>query len=86
MLHAATSSRISFDADTREAIAVGRNFADRPWFQGVLRDSRPTVTSLYDSALTGERCFTVAAPIRLANGQLFGVLGVDVNARGWTEI
>jgi methyl-accepting chemotaxis protein len=67
-------------------VAVGASFADRPWFQAVLRDGGAILTSLYDSLLTGEKCFTVATPIRDAGGALAGVLGIDVNVRSWNRI
>ena len=67
-------------------VSVGASFSDRPWFQAVSRDGRTILTSLYDSLLTGEKCFTVAAPIREPDGALAGVLGVDVNVRSWTRI
>jgi methyl-accepting chemotaxis protein len=67
-------------------IAVGANFADRPWFQGAARDGLTILTPLYDSLLTGERCFTVAVPVRDAADKLAAVLGFDVNVRSWTRI
>ena len=51
-------------------VTVGLNAKDRPWFQAVARDRRTMITPLYDSLLTGERCFTVAAPVRDASGAL----------------
>ena len=67
-------------------IAVGVNYADRPWFQAVSRDRRTILMPLYDSLLTGQKCFTVATPISSSAGALVGVLGLDVNARSWTKI
>lgn len=68
------------------AIRLGATFTDRPWFQTVTREGRPILTPVYDSLLTGERCFTVATPVRTSQGELVGVLGLDVNARNWTKI
>jgi len=89
----ARGNMVAFSAGTasgqREAgstVSVGANFSDRPWFQAVTRDGRKILTPLYDSLLTGEKCFTVAAPIRDAQGALAGVLGVDVNVSSWTRI
>ncbi|HPC83286.1 MAG TPA: methyl-accepting chemotaxis protein [Thermoanaerobaculaceae bacterium] len=67
-------------------VTVGMNLQDRPWFQTVVREGRPILTPLYDSILTGDRCFSVAAPVRAPGGELVGVLGFDVNARSWTKI
>lgn len=67
-------------------VTAGANYGDRPWFQAVLREQRTILTPLYDSLLTGERCFTVATPVPAADGAMAGVLGFDVNVRGWARI
>jgi methyl-accepting chemotaxis protein len=67
-------------------IGVGLNLSDRPWYQAVTREGRTILTPLYDSILTGDRCFTVAAPVRDHNHHVVGVVGVDINARSWTKI
>lgn len=71
---------------TATHVSVGMALADRPWFATVVREGRPILTPMYDSLLTGDRCFTVAAPVRDTRGTLVGVLGLDVNARSWTRI
>jgi hypothetical protein len=65
---------------------VGESFADRPWYRAVARDGRPVVTTVYDSLLTGDTCFTVAAAVRDVDGAVSGTLGIDVNAHNWTSI
>jgi methyl-accepting chemotaxis protein len=80
------SGRTAAGHERATSVTAGATFADRPWFQAVGREGRTILTSLYDSLLTGEKCFTVAAPIRGADGALAGVLGVDVNVRSWTRI
>lgn len=67
-------------------VTVGMNLQDRPWFQSAMREGRAILTPLYDSILTGDRCFSVVAPVRGTGGQLVGVLGFDVNAKSWTKI
>jgi methyl-accepting chemotaxis protein len=67
-------------------VAVGQTYNDRPWFAGVTRHEHAAVTPVYESLLTGEPCFTVATPIIGPEGELEGVLGVDVNVRHWTGI
>lgn len=67
-------------------VTVGMNLQDRPWFQTVVREQRAILTPLYDSILTGDRCFSVAAPVSDPSGALLGVLGFDVNAKSWTKI
>ncbi|HQU34496.1 MAG TPA: methyl-accepting chemotaxis protein, partial [Thermoanaerobaculaceae bacterium] len=44
------------------AVTAGLNAKERPWFQAVVRDGRTVITPLYESLLTGQRCFTVASP------------------------
>jgi methyl-accepting chemotaxis protein len=74
-------------ADSRKsAVTAGINAKDRPWFQAVMRDGRTVITPLYESLLTGERCFTVVSPVRQAGGAVVAVLGLDVNARSWAKI
>ena len=68
------------------AVTAGLNAKERPWFQAVARDGRTVITALYESLLTGQRCFTVASPVRDEHGALIGVMGIDVNARSWTKI
>lgn len=72
--------------DVNTVPVVGQNLSERPWFQAVMRDQRTILTPVYTSLLTGERCFTVAAPVRDPEGNLVGVLGLDVNANSWTKI
>ncbi|HNX49608.1 MAG TPA: methyl-accepting chemotaxis protein [Thermoanaerobaculaceae bacterium] len=67
-------------------VTVGMNLQERPWYQSVARDERPILTPIYDSILTGDRCFTVAAPVRDQQGRVVGMLGFDVNAKSWTKI
>ncbi len=74
------------DHDSSSPLAAGTSFGERPWFQAVIRDEHTIITPLYDSLLSGERCFTVATPVHGPDGQLLGVAGLDVNARSWTRI
>ncbi len=68
------------------SVIVGQLYADRPWFQAVMRTGRTAVTPLYESLLTGDPCFTIAAGVHDEDGGMVGVLGLDVNARNWTRI
>jgi len=67
-------------------VAVGQAYADRPWFQAALREGRAAVTPVYESVLTGQKCFTVAAAITDPDGRQEGVLAVDINVHHWTRI
>jgi len=68
------------------SVTVGQVYAERPWFQAVMRTGRTAVTPLYESLLTGDPCFTIAAGVHDEEGRMVGVLGLDVNARNWTRI
>jgi len=72
--------------DRLEAIEIGRSYADRPWFQAIRRGETCLVTPLYESLLTGQRCFTVAAVIPGPHGAVAGAIGIDIDAKGWTRI
>jgi methyl-accepting chemotaxis protein len=72
--------------ESQGGLAIGQSYRDRPWFQAVRREYRTAVTPLYRSLLTGETCFTVAAPVVDRGGGVVGTLGIDVNARNWTRI
>lgn len=74
------------DTDTAASVRVGQSYADRPWFLAVTREARTAVTPLYQSLLTGARCFTIAAPVRDPLGGTSGTLGMDINVRDWTRI
>ncbi len=76
-------------AGTKEIAAqvrAGEGLTDRPWFRGVMREGRTIITPVYDSLLSGEPCFTVAAPVKSEDGRIQGVLGLDVNVDSWTKI
>jgi hypothetical protein len=66
-----------------KTISVGQVYADRPWFQALIREERGVVTPIYESLITGDKCFSVAVPVRGAKGQLAWILGLDVNIRNW---
>ena len=74
------------DRELPGSIAIGQAYADRPWFQAVSREERSAVTSIYDSMLTGDPCFTIAVAIHDRGAKMVGTLGVDVNLLNWTSI
>jgi methyl-accepting chemotaxis protein len=67
-------------------IRTGEGLTERPWFRGVMREGRMVITPVYESLLSSESCFTVAAPVRGPEGKTVGVLGLDVNVDSWTKI
>lgn len=70
----------------RGAVSIGSGYAERPWFLAVQREERTAITPLYESLLTGDPCFTIAAAVHGPRGRLIGILGADVNVRNWTRI
>ena len=42
---------------------MGQVYSDRPWFQSLARDEKTALTPLYQSLLTGDQCFTIAAAV-----------------------
>ncbi|MCD4750939.1 MAG: hypothetical protein K8R59_16315, partial [Thermoanaerobaculales bacterium] len=86
MIAFATNQELIGEHKERAVINVGQVYSDRPWFQAVGRDSRTAVTPIYDSLLTGDNCFTVAAVVINLQGKTIGTLGIDVNVRNWTRI
>lgn len=67
-------------------VRTGEGLTDRPWFRGVMREGRTIITPVYESLLSGESCFTVAAPVKEDSGKIVGVLGLDINVDSWTKI
>lgn len=86
MLACTTSSEWSHDERLPEGVEVGKSYTDRPWFKTVQQTRSPTITPLYESLLTGQQCFSVAAPIITQDGRYVGVLGADVNLKSWIKI
>ena len=70
----------------RAARAREGDLRHRPWYRGVLRQGRTVLIPPYDSIPTGEACLTAACPLYGPDGELLGVLGIDVNVNGWTRI
>jgi methyl-accepting chemotaxis protein len=70
----------------RAARAREADLRHRPWYRGVLRQGRTVLIPPYDSIPTGEACLTAASPLYGPDGELLGVLGIDVNVNGWTRI
>jgi methyl-accepting chemotaxis protein len=67
------------------AVRAGEGFSERPWYKAATREGRTILTPLFNSLLSGQPIFTAAAPV-YENGELAGVLGLDVNVDSWTKI
>jgi methyl-accepting chemotaxis protein len=67
------------------AVKTGDGFAERPWYKAAVREGHTVLTPLFNSLLSGQPIFTAASPV-YENGELAGVLGLDVNVDSWTKI
>lgn len=68
------------------SVRAGEGLTERPWYRGVMREGRTIITPVYESLLSGESCFTVAAPVKDDRSKILGVLGLDINVDTWTKI
>ncbi|MFL6193642.1 MAG: methyl-accepting chemotaxis protein [Thermoanaerobaculia bacterium] len=73
------------DREVPGAVKTGEGFADRPWYKSAIREGHTILTPLFPSLLSGQPIFTAASPV-YENGELEGVLGLDVNVDSWTKI
>ena len=73
------------DREVPGAVRVGEGFSERPWYKAAVREGHTIMTPLFNSLLSGQPIFTAASPI-YENGELEGVLGLDVNVDSWTKI
>ena len=86
MISFAVNPGIRPAGSTQGPVEVGQSYANRPWHQAVRRERRTVVTPTYESLLTRENCFTVAAAVVGRDGEVRGTFGMDVNASNWTRI
>ena len=80
------NEQVAGDRELPQKIKNGEGLTERPWFRGVMREGRTIITPVYESLLSGEPCFTVAAPVKSEDETIIGVMGVDVNVDSWTKI
>ncbi len=74
------------DKEVPPAVKSGEGFGDRPWYRAATRENRTVITPLFNSLLTAAPIFTAAAPVYRTDGELAGVLGLDINVDSWTKI
>ncbi|MGC9108900.1 MAG: triose-phosphate isomerase [Caldimicrobium sp.] len=53
-------------------------FEDRDWFINPLKTGKIFISKFYTSRVTGSLCITVSAPIRNAEDEIIGILGMDI--------
>jgi isopropylmalate/homocitrate/citramalate synthase len=61
-----------------QVIRPDEDFSDRTWFTEPIKDGKIHVTDFYTSKITGALCITVSGPIRNPEGEIVGILGVDI--------
>jgi len=65
--------------DQKKYSGLGDEFADRIWFKDAIATKKVLVSDFYMSKFIGELCITVSKPIVAKNGEIIGVLGIDLN-------
>jgi hypothetical protein len=73
------------DREVPGAVRTGEGFSERPWYRAAVREKQTILTPLFNSLLSGQPIFTAATPLYV-EGELEGVLGLDVNVDSWTKI
>ena len=73
------------DRDVPGRVRTGEGFSERPWYKSAVKEGHTILTPLFNSLLSGQPIFTAATPI-YDQGELEGVLGLDVNVDCWTKI
>ena len=73
------------DREVPAAVKTGEGFAERPWYKSAVHERHTILTPLFNSLLSGQPIFTAASPV-YEQGELEGVLGLDVNVDSWTKI
>ncbi len=86
MVAFASNGKLIGERELPESVGIGRIFAERPWFRGVMREGIAMVTPPYESMVMGANCFTVAVAVRRDAEEPEGVLGVDINVGSWANI
>jgi isopropylmalate/homocitrate/citramalate synthase len=61
-----------------QAFKLDEDFSGRSWFTQPIRDGRIFISDFYSSRITGALCITVSGPIRNAEDEIQGILGIDI--------
>ena len=62
----------------RQKLQEYGDFSDRVWFKEVIAQRKVYFSDLYTSKVTELLCITVSAPILGKEGNMLGVLGIDI--------
>ncbi|MCU0578336.1 MAG: PDC sensor domain-containing protein, partial [Desulfobacterota bacterium] len=61
-----------------QAFNLDEDFSGRSWFTQPIKDGRIFISDFYTSRITGALCITVSGPIRNAEEEIQGILGIDI--------
>ena len=61
-----------------ETVGLDEDLSNRDWFIEPLKAGKVFVSDFYTSRFTGALCITVSVPIRDAEDEILGVLGLDI--------
>ncbi|WP_461208314.1 methyl-accepting chemotaxis protein [Desulfocurvus sp. DL9XJH121] len=61
-----------------DASARGRDWSSRPWFMEAMETGTLSISQVYVSQASGQRCITVSSPFASADGRPLGVIAADV--------
>jgi isopropylmalate/homocitrate/citramalate synthase len=61
-----------------QAFHLDEDFSGRSWFTQPIKDGRIFISDFYTSRITGALCITVSGPVRNAEDEIQGILGIDI--------
>ena len=61
-----------------QAFKLDEDFSGRSWFTQPIKDGKIFISDFYTSRITGALCITVSGPIRNADDEIQGILGIDI--------
>ncbi|MGL4369506.1 MAG: triose-phosphate isomerase [Spirochaetota bacterium] len=65
---------------------IDTDYSDRDWFINVMKNGKSYVSDLFISKITGVLTITVSGPITTDDGEIIGVLGMDINFEDFSKI
>ncbi len=84
-LYFGTNDSRFIQSNTSAEIPAGYDPVQRGWYQQAAQEKKVVVTDPYWDVLTNQMCATIAAP-SYVNGELAGVIGLDVTLGTVTEL
>lgn len=66
------------DREQFESKGLDSDFSTREWFIAPMKDDKTYVSNLYTSKITGKLCMTVSTAVKNRQGDIIGILGIDM--------